>query len=157
MAYIKTLFAKNFNNINLENSDNQIYPVTLTDAVFDKQNKSIEELLKNINERLELLEKFSGDYVKLLPIDDIIEDADIIHESPVDNEKAGKIVWVKEKNIFAYRLYGDYYNWWEEGELYIDTSNPVLKPFTDRLYTYNKNIYGIKNGVLECISGNTDV
>jgi hypothetical protein len=42
MAYIKTLFKKFFNNIEEGEDNSQIYPVTVTKAVFDQDNNSLE-------------------------------------------------------------------------------------------------------------------
>ena len=52
MAYIKTLFKKFFNNIEDGEENSQIYPVTVTNAVFDQNNKSLEELLLEMSDTL---------------------------------------------------------------------------------------------------------
>lgn len=52
MAYIKTLFKKFFNNIEEGEDNSQIYPVTVTSAVFDKNNNNLELLLQDINNKI---------------------------------------------------------------------------------------------------------
>ena len=52
MAYIKTLFKKFFNGIEEGEDNSQVYPVTVTKAVFDQDNNSLEQLLQNLDEKI---------------------------------------------------------------------------------------------------------
>lgn len=58
MAYIKTMLKKFFGNMDdVSNEEEHIYPVTSTEAVFDKNNNSLDNVIKSITNSLSTLSK----------------------------------------------------------------------------------------------------
>lgn len=151
MAYIKTLFKKFFNNIEEGDENSQIYPVTVAGAVFYDKEKTVHEVLDEINKKLENIpETGSTNYLRVNHFDGFVDSADITQEGSLDTD--GKIVWVKSINNFAYQCGDKYYNEWpSRGSKYYSQSD-FRNPDASCFYKKGETIYAIQNGVLTPIS-----
>lgn len=151
MAYIKTLFKKFFNGIEEGEDNSHIYPVTVAGAVFYDKEKTVHEVLDEINKKLENIpETSSTNYLRVEPFDDIVDSADIISMGALNTD--GKIVWVKSANNFAYQCGDTYYGeWGGRGDKYHSQSD-LKNPDTSCFYKKGETIYAIQNSVLTPIS-----
>lgn len=111
MAYIKTLFKKFFNNIEEGEENSQVYPVTVTKAVFDENNVSLTEIIDNIKNDIKNIDTNNTNNIVYNgnPVFDKIEsnvvnvDLDVARLGILDD--SGNVIDVNDNYNIAYLEY----------------------------------------------------
>lgn len=166
MAYIKTMLKKFFGNMDdVSNEEEHIYPVTSTEAVFDKNNNTLDSIITSIKNSLKTLSSnlssltlrvdnisklssnnksiWDGSIVEVF-YDTVNPDkSDIISESSTAN---GTVVWDFKRCTFYYMVIENeqpkYYRGWVGDEKYLRDGIPHSKIYkmNDILYYYNTEL-----------------
>lgn len=172
MAYIKTMLKKFFGNMDdVSNEEEHIYPVTSTEAVFDKNNNTLDSIVTSIKNSLKVIDS-NIEYltIKINNIPNIennngMWDGNIVEQfqgfySPQDNEiitgsaigTYGDILWDNIRNIFVYKVENSgtysYYRGWSGFSRYmkdVDTPHNKLFKHDNILYYYNEDLNKLIN------------
>lgn len=159
MAYIKTMLKKFFGNMDdVSNEEEHIYPVTSTEAVFDKNNNTLDSIitsvknsLKVINSNLKQLSSKIDNAVGnnnnmwkgciIQKFDNIVyySEDDIIEGSP--SYEHGIVVWHPSLRKFLFQVdtdpYKGVYTYWVDYNNYMDSSGKPIQ----KLFKLGTNIY----------------
>lgn len=166
MAYIKTMLKKFFGNMDdVSNEEEHIYPVTSTEAVFDKNNNTLDSIIASVKNSLKTI---SSDLSQLtLRVDNISKpssdskniwdgsiveifydtvnpnSSDIITGTSIVN---GTVVWDWNRHTFYNMVIENgqpkYYRGWVGDEKYLRDNIPHSKIYkmNDVLYYYNTEL-----------------
>lgn len=163
MAYIKTMLKKFFGNMDdVSNEEEHIYPVTATEAVFDKNNNTLDSIItslktsiKNNNTNIKHLQNtinnlntsnssssWNGNIVE--NFNDMLNVDDTYVITTINNDAAEFIVWDTAKNRFLNRrnnngVYRYYTNWMGKDRYMNDNNIPHNKLFKlgSTIFYYN--------------------
>lgn len=176
MAYIKTLIKNFFKNMDdISNEEEHIYPVTSTEAVYDKNNNTLDSIitsvknsLKVINSNVEQLSTKINNIAEnnnstlwkgciIQKFDNIVyySEEDIIEGSP--QYEQGQVVWHPDLRKFLFQVdtepYLGVYTYWSNYSNFMDDSGkPIQKLFKKGTEVYYYDLF-----VKDLVNINTEI
>ena len=175
MAYIKTMLKKFFGNMDdVSNEEEHIYPVTSTEAVFDKNNNTLDSIITSFKNSLKVINSdikqlsskidnavgnnnniWEGCVVQ--KFDNIVyyNEEDIIEGSSLYEH--GLVVWHPDLRKFLFQVdtepYKGVYTYWVDYNNYMDSSGKPIQ----KLFKMGTTVYYYDLFIKDLVDINTEI